>query len=352
MVTLKEIAEICNVSATTVSNVVNGKSKTSEETKKKILDVIKETGYKPNYVAKGLRARKTRTIAIVAEDIAQFTSPTIIESIMAYCERKKYRVTVHNLRLYDRWTDAWYKHEYDEAYHSVLDPVLDDVLATQVDGLIYLAGHARVIRIFEENFPVPTVMCYGLSETVTTPSVIIEDEHSAFEVVSYLIQNGHKRIGLIAGKAENIHTSQRILGYQKALHDNGLSFDQKLVYYGDWTRKSGYDGARALVEEGVSAIFAMCDKMAGGVYDYLYEKGIKIGEGISVAGFDDESIAAYFRPKLTTTALPLTEIGKKAAELLIDKLDQPTDSDETRDKIEIYRIPCTLKIRNSVSKYN
>ena len=99
MATLKEIAEICNVSATTVSNVINGKAKTSEETKNKILKVIKETGYKPNVMAQGLRIKRTKTIAIIAEDIAQFTSPAIIESIMETCEKHGYRVVVHNLRL-------------------------------------------------------------------------------------------------------------------------------------------------------------------------------------------------------------------------------------------------------------
>ena len=347
MVTLKEIAEICNVSATTVSNVVNGKAKTSEETKQRILDVIKETGYKPNYVAKGLRARRTRTIAIVAEDIAQFTSPAIIESIMEYCEERRYRVTVHNLRLYDRWADTWYKQ--DDAYHSVLDPVIKDVLASQVDGIIYLAGHTRVIRIFEDNFPVPAVMCYALSESANVPSVVIEDELSAFEVTTHLINSGHKRIGVIGGRSENIHTAQRLLGYQKALYENGLLYDPKLVYYGDWSRESGYDGAKELLKEGISAIFALCDKMAGGAYDYLDECGIKIGEEISVAGFDDESIAAYFRPQLTTTSLPLAEIGRKSAKLLLDRLEDTMEEEES-DQIRVYRIPCSMVIRKSVSK--
>ena len=108
MVTLKEIAYLCGVSPTTVSNVINGKAKTSEETRQKILQVIDETGFKPNIMAKGLRIKSSRTIAIIAEDLAQFTSPPIIESIMEACEQKDYRVIVHNLRLYDRWQDTWY----------------------------------------------------------------------------------------------------------------------------------------------------------------------------------------------------------------------------------------------------
>lgn len=94
MVTLKEIAQECNVSATTVSNILNGKPKVSEETRLKVLDVVKRRGYQPNYIAQGLRNQKTRTIGIIAEDIAQFSTPGMIESIMAFCEEKGYRTIV------------------------------------------------------------------------------------------------------------------------------------------------------------------------------------------------------------------------------------------------------------------
>ena len=263
MVTLKEVAAICNVSATTVSNVINGKAKTSEETRKRILQVVEETGYKPNYMAKGLRVKRTRTIAIIAEDIAQFTSPTIIEAIMETCEKNDYRVVVHNLRLYDRWQDTWYGQ--DDEYHSVLDPVIRDILSAQIDGVIYLAGHARIIKTFNNNFSLPIVMCYAYSESPSIPSVVIDDEKSAYEIVSYLIKNGHVRIGFVGGRIDNIHTAQRLRGYQRAMYENGFLFDPKLVYYGDWSRRAGYEGAKALVPQKVTALFGLSDQMTGGI---------------------------------------------------------------------------------------
>lgn len=348
MVTLKEVADICHVSATTVSNVINGKAKTSEETKNRILQVIKETGYKPNYMAKGLRNKKTRTIAIVAEDIEQFTSPTMIESIMARCEEDGYRALVHNLRLYDRWKDTWYGQE--EEYHSVLDPVLQDVLSEQVDGLIYLAGHSRIISTFNDDFPLPVVMCYSYSNSAKVPSVVIDDEKSAYEMVSYLIGLGHERIGFIGGRMENIHTSKRLMGYQRALFENGLLYDPELVYYGDWTRESGFEGARIIVPQGVTAIFGISDKMSGGVYDYLEENGIAIGRDISVAGFDNEIISEYFRPQLTTTALPLKEIGRISAELLLDRLEGTGGDPGPMKEPQVIKVPCRLVKRKSVMK--
>jgi LacI family transcriptional regulator len=348
MITLKEVAERCNVSATTVSNVINGKAKTSEETKKRILQVVKETGYKPNIMAKGLRVKKTRTIAIVAEDIAQFTSPPIIESIMETCEKMNYRVIVHNLRLYDRWSDTWYGQE--DEYHSVLDPVIKDIMSAQIDGIIYLAGHARIIKTFNSNFNLPVVMCYAYSESPNIPSVIIDDEKSSYEIVSYLISKGHERIGFIGGRMDNMHTAQRLLGYQKAIYEKGILFDPKLVYYGDWTRKAGYEGAKALLSQKVSAIFGISDHMTGGVYDYLEEKNLSVGKDISVAGFDNESIASFFRPQLTTTELPLREIGKKSAELLLNKLEYANGDLQNGDVPEIIKFPCKMIIRKSVSE--
>ncbi len=333
MVTLKEIAEACGVSPTTVSNVINGKAKTSEETKQRIMQVIDETGYKPNVIAQGLRSKRSKTIAIIAEDLAQFSSPAIIESIMETCEHQDYRVIVHNLRLYDRWQDTWYRRE--DEYYSVINPVLRDIKSAQIDGVIYVAGHARVIKTFNNDFDLPVVMCYAFSESVDIPSVVIDDEESAYQMVSYLIECGHKRIGLIGGRIENIHTAQRLMGYQKAMFEHGLLFDPNLIYYGDWSRKSGYEGARALLKKNVTALFGISN--------------IPIGKDISVAGFDNESISAFFRPQLTTTELPLRLIGKTSAELLLQKLEGSEDI-QLPDKPEVIKIPCEMRIRDSVRK--
>ena len=94
MITIKEIARECNVSPTTVSNILNGKPKVSQETKERVLETVNRLGYRPNYIAQGLRNQKTKMIGIIAEDIAQFTTPEIVEGIMSYCEENGYRSIV------------------------------------------------------------------------------------------------------------------------------------------------------------------------------------------------------------------------------------------------------------------
>ncbi|WP_242622777.1 substrate-binding domain-containing protein [Lachnoclostridium sp. Marseille-P6806] len=273
--------------------------------------------------------------------------PPIIESIMEYCEAQGYRVTVHNLRLYARWADTWYNQE--EAYHSILDPVLSDILSARADGAIYIAGHARVIHCFDENFPIPAVMAYARSGAAGIPSVVIDDVRSAREVVDCLLGMGHRRIGFIGGRKDNLHTQLRLQGYREALEGKGIPFDPELVYYGDWSRGSGCQGARTLSEKGVGVFFSISDQMAGGIYDYADEAGKEIGKDISVGSFDNQEIAQFFRPGLTTTALPLTEIGRESAKILIGRIEWQRQKTGPSGERKLVEIPCTMVRRSSIA---
>ncbi len=346
MVTLKEIAKRCDVSVSTVSNILNGIPKVSEETRQKVLQVIRETGYQPNYIAQGLRKKKTKLIGIIAEDISLFSTPIIIESIMSYCEAKNYRTIMVNLRLYARWNEQWYHDE--EEYNSVLNPAIQELLSIKVDGIIYVPGHARNMSCFAGDFKIPAVMTYGYTHTPEFPSVVIDDEKGGYDMTEYLLKMGHKRIGIIGGRKDNIHMDKRLLGYQRALFDRQIFYNPDLVCYGNWDRECGYEGAKILIKKNVTAIFCLSDVIAGGVYDYLEENELEAPEDISVVGFDDQLIAQYFRPSLTTAALPLKEIGKKAAELLIRSLDG--DEEQTENQSGEIALPCSVIIRKSVKR--
>ena len=331
MITLKEIARECNVSPTTVSNILNGKPKVSEETRRRVLETIEKRGYRPNYIAQGLRNQKTRMIGIIAGVCAR--TPF---------EERGYRTIVKNLRLYARWSDSWYDNE--SRYHSILDPTLKELNSIMVDGMIYIAGHARIIHCFPEGFRTPAVMAYAIERNAGIPSVLIDDERSAYEIVRYLISKGHRKIGVMAGRANNIHTQQRLLGYQKALFERQILFNPSWIRYADWQKGGAYEEAKELLKTDVTAVFCMADRMAGGVYRYLDEKGLRAGRDIAVAGFDNQDIAEYFVPGLTTTALPLKEIGNTAAHILLDWLEG-----ENEREGKIY-IPCSFVERDSVQQ--
>ncbi len=343
LITLKEIARICDVSITTVSNVLNGKPKVGKETRKKVLKVVEETGYQPNYFAQTIRKQKTRMIGIVVEDLDLFSTTPIVESIMAYCDDNGYRTILVNMRLYDRWKDTWYADELKTK--SVFDPTIRELLSIKVDGIIYVAGHCRYINYFGDDFKHPAIIVYALSTSPRIPSIVFDDEKGSYDITKHLISKGHRRIGVIAGTMDNLHTQKRTLGYQKALLEEKILFNPDWIKYGDWERESGYIQAEKLVKENVTAIFCMNDLMAAGAYDYLYDNNIIVGEDISIVGYDNNEISAFLRPQLTTSDIPLRNIGKTAAEYFIKVIDNEID---IKDEQKIIKLPCELVIRDSV----
>jgi LacI family transcriptional regulator len=343
LITQKEIARICGVSTSTISNILNGKKKVSEATRQKVLEVVRQTGYHPNYFAQGMRKQKTNIVGIISEDLVQFSSPPIIERIMAYCEDMNYRTILINMRMYDKWKSTWYND--DEKLLSVLRPAIRELLSIKVDGIIYVAGHSRVISCFPDDFEIPVIIVYTYTTSAKFPSVVIDDEKGGYDMTRYLISMGHRKIGVIAGVADNLHTQKRSEGYMKALSEEKLPYDPALIRYGDWKRPSGYREVEHLIKQGVTAIFCMNDDMAAGVYDYLYDHGLVVGEDISVAGYDNMEISRYLKPALTTNEIPFSEIGTKSAELMVSLLTQGNDDVEIRGTI---KMPCRIIPRNSV----
>jgi LacI family transcriptional regulator len=334
---------MCGVSVSTISNILNGKLKVSEATRQRVMEVVKQTGYQPNYFAQGMRKQKTNIIGIITEDLIQFSSPPIIERIMAYCEDNNYRTILINMRMYDKWRNTWYEDE--EKQQSVLEPAIRELLSIKVDGIMYVAGHGRVINCFPDDFKVPAMVVYAYSKSPAFTSVVIDDEKGGYDMTRYLISKGHRKIGVIAGTADNMHTQKRSLGYQRALHENGIPFNPDWIRYGDWKRPSGYQECGMLISQGVTAIFCMNDDMAAGVYDYLHEHDMKAGKDISIAGYDNMEISGYLEPALTTNEIPFAEIGTRSAEIMIGSLTHDKDGSKAP---EVVKIPCRIIERDSV----
>ncbi|MBR4832224.1 MAG: LacI family DNA-binding transcriptional regulator [Butyrivibrio sp.] len=340
MVTIKEIAKECGVSTATVSNIINGKKNVGEDTRARVMAVIERTGYKLNYVAQGLRKKKTQTIGIIAEDIGIFTTPEMIEGVMEVCEDNGYRTIVQNLRLYSRWDDLWFDNE--KMYNSVMDPAVQEMASIRVDGIIYIAGHGRKISRFPSGYDIPAVLAYAYSQQSDVPSVVIDDEDSARVMVKYLIDHGHKRIGVLAGEQDNLHAKLRMLGYQRALYEAGILYDPNLVIYAGWGKEYGYRESANMLKNDVTAVFCMSDRIAGGLYQYLYEHNMEAGKDISVVGFDGEIISEFMMPELTTTKIDLIGIGKTAMNMLLDKLDG-------KETEQLVKVPCKFIERRSVN---
>lgn len=343
MPTIKEIAKLCNVSVATVSNIINNKGGVSDQTKARVLKVVEEMNYTPNSIAKNLKTKNTRSIGVIAEDMTVFVLPDIIDGITEFCEKEGYQILLVNLRLYKKFSDSYYQ---DNNHKEIVNREIQKLLSKQVEGIIYIAAHGRVIRVLSEDLPIPAVVAYGIAGREGIPSVAVGDVRGARALVGHLISYGHTKIGVIAGKKDSMHTQGRLEGYQRALYENNLLYDPNLVVYGDWNRESGYQSTDRLLEKGVTAIFGMNDLMAGGAYDRLNELGIQVGKDIAVVGYDNREMASYENPPLTTMGLPLHDIGYRASELLVKLLRR----EDGVDGSGICYVDCKPFLRDSVNR--
>lgn len=316
MATIREISEKAKVSIATVSKVLNGKKGVSQETIDNVMAIAHDLNYRPNLNARSLKKGQSRTLGVITEDLTVFNTPEIVDGISAYCESNDYHYILGNMRFNKRYGNHPNAEECSKLVHSQVDTML----SKQVDGIIYIGCHSRAIvpiRIYNE---IPFVCTYCYSTNPNIPSVLYDDQKAAYEATQLLIDRGHRDIGVIAGQAESMHTTNRILGYQEALYANSIPYNPKFTLNGDWEKDKGYELSGELIKAGVTAIFAHNDIMAAGAIEYCNRHGILIGKDIALMGFDDREIATACHPTLSTVSLPLFEMGQTAAKLMLDML--------------------------------
>ncbi len=301
------------------------------------------------------------TVGIITEDFTQFTVPAILEGAIETLEKNGYNTVVSDLRLYTRWkNDGWF--DNGRLVGTIVEPAIRQMTELRVDGILYVAGHGRHIDLPQPG-GTPVVLSYSYPTDPLIPFTVIDDVEAAESMTRFLIERGHRRIALITGMPDNIHTRLRLEGYHNALGRAGIPYVPELVIPSTWTQEGGYAAAAKALEQQPTAIFCMNDKMAGGVYELCQERGIEIGKDISVVGFDNESISSYMIPKLTTMEIPLYRFGRTAAVQLLGKMgkmpnqielpfDAPLDTNEKYDRPsdrgDGVRMHCALMERDSV----
>ena len=332
IVTIKEIAERCGVSQTTVSLVLNDRENTiSVATKEKIMRVAKECDYHPNGIARSLAMRKSNTIGVIVPDISNSFFSESVKSIQIELDRYGYTMLLCNTEE---------KYENDIKYIKLL-------VNRQVDGLILTMsaesltnGNWAEIKDMLQTFKIPTVL-YDRYYPGDEPKVFVDNAQGAYELTKYLIEKGHRDIGLITGPVNLISSKGRFEGVLKALKEAGLSLNQNHVVHANYDVESGRKGAQALFGK-VSAIFAFNDMQAYGVLEAAREIGISIPNDVSLAGFDDIFYSNVLDIPLTTVSQPIGEMSKELCTLLLRAIDGKED---VHDEISI---PGKLVKRDSV----
>jgi LacI family transcriptional regulator len=310
--TIKDIARIAKVSHTTVSRALNDKSRIKNETKKKILDIAKELNYRPNFIARSLVMRRTKTLGLVITTIANPFYTELSQGIETTAIRLGYNIILCSTN-------------YDL---SVENQYIDMLRSKGVDGIIFTSAHMgdpNIIGLADEGFPIILVnrRTYHPMVREKVDYVGVDNILGGFLAVEHLIKLGHKRIGVIGGSSESSVGFERLQGGKKALAAYGLEEIGDYFLEGDFLKGSGYQGGKKFLKmnEPPTAIFATNDYMALGTYQAIAEEGMKIPEEIALIGFNDIEFTSMKGIELTTIGQKKYEMGEVAVKTLLERIE-------------------------------
>ncbi len=323
-VTIKDIARELKISPSTVSRALKDHPDISPATKKAVRELAQELDYQPNSVALSLRKSKTYTIGVIIPQLVHHFFSTVISGIEDVAYNAGYHVMIC---------------QSNESYErEVLST--QALLTSRVDGmLVSVSQETDDVKHFQSilNRGIPTVFFDRVVTGLDTSSVVVDDFGGAYRAVEYLIRSGCRKIAHLGGPNNLVISQSRLKGYEQALDDYGFGGDSSLVVTAGLTIEEGSAACRKLLERGVlpDAIFAANDPVAIGALQVLKEKGIKVPEEISIIGFSNEPITALIDPPMTTVAQPGFEMGRLAAQLLLDEILHKDDADKVSGKKEL-----------------
>lgn len=329
-ITIKEIAKRVGVSIGTVSRIINNQSfGYSQETRRRVQEIIAETGYVPNRVARSMVTKQSYTVGYLVDDISNPFFPEIAKGISHIASEKGF-----NLLLCEGGKSAEaVEIQLKTLYKSGVDGIITGSYALSEKNIDYLLKIQLPFVIMDANIPGDGF--YNIS---------VDNYSGARTIMNYLVAHGHRKIACVTGNMSFESSRIRLNGYKSVMAENGLDWDG-LIAEGDYSEKGGRKAMEQLEGKEYTAVFAFNDMMAIGVCRYLQEKGIRVPEDVSVAGFDDISLASFVYPPLTTMHQPLFEMGQGAMEMLLQAMESGLAQENKERKYEL-----TLVERKSVGK--
>lgn len=309
-VSIKDVAKKAGVSIATVSRVLNDIDVVNEETKKKVVDAIKELGYRPNIVARSLKTQRTKTIGILVPDISSQIYPEIVRGAEDVANIYDYNIILCN---------SDYDMDKEKEYLRVLKEKM-------VDGLLYMSISLEKETVDLVNeLDLKTILVETKDEDGSFPSVTIDNVKAMYDSTKFTIDKGAKNIAFIGTRQDKVNAfTRRFEGYEKALNDNGFEVDEALTYFDGFKVKTGYHGVEKFLTSGkkFDAIVCSSDDIAMGAINALRDNGLRVPEDVSVMGFSNISMSDVFYPKITTVAEPMYDMGSIAMRMLIKILNK------------------------------
>ena len=319
--TIDDVASLAGVSIKTVSRVVNREPNVRESTREKVEKAIASLHYRPNISARNLASHKSHLIVLIYDDPRAYETPSsgyiirMQQGALQACRATGNELLIHPCNYRNR---------------NVRRELIELVERTRPDGVVIaapLSSAPAIISAFADA-KVPYVRLSPGSQSRQEFTVSTNDREISAEMTRHLASLGHERIAFVTGHPRHKAVGNRFKGYRDGLEQSGLEYSDELVYAGDNSMASGEAAADALLdaEPAPTAIFAANDDMAAGIVRAANRRGINIPGMLSVAGFDDNSMARQLTPALTTVRQPLTEMAKAAAEAAITDPEQRPES--------------------------
>ena len=306
-VTLKDVAKEAGFSVSIVSRVINNYGSFSEETKTKVLKVVKKLNYKPDAIARSLKTKHTNAIGVIISDIVTFFFTTLVRGIEDVARQSNYSVILCNSD-----EDPIKEREYLSALYE-----------GGIDGLIIspsLGNDSYLKKLVRGGLPL--VLVDRRIRGLKVPTVTVDNEVGAYETVNYLISLGHQRIGIITGLKGTSTSEERLGGYKRALEEHHLPLIPELIKSGDYRREKAKEVAKEFLgmKNPPTALFVSNEPMTNGTLLGLRENKIKIPEEMSIIGFDDHIWAPIVDPALTCVSQPSYSIGTLACQTLLKEI--------------------------------
>ncbi len=301
--TIADVAEYSGVSPSTVSHVLTGKRKISDEVAAKVQAAISHLDYRPSRAVQALAEQRTGMIGVVATQCSNLGSTVVNEIMQAELAR----------------------HGYEQAIGIAGNTVkkgiaiLTRFAAMNLDGIINMLPQVSSREAARLCDPMP-VVTYQRQEDAP---ILVDDEGMTFNMMDYFWSLGHRKIGFIVDETKGVDAPEdpSFKAYSRFLENKGLPVDPQLVFKGSVDIGSGYMAAEQFVRAGATACFAGNDQMAVGVYQWAYANNVRIPDDLSVIGLDNSPLATAVFPQMTSIQLPLEEMVQHTVETLVAKIE-------------------------------
>lgn len=330
-VTIDDVAKHAKVSKSTVSQYLNKRYEyMGKQTRKRIEEAIALLDYHPNIVARSLKQKTTKTIGVIVANILHTFSTQVIRAIEDVCHESDFHLIVCN---------ADDRPKKERQYIEMLQ-------AKQVDGLIIFPTGGNIDLYSEmKRHQFPVVFVDRIVDSIQIPSVMLDNEKAAELAVQHFVEKGYERIGMLTNVVNDVTPrKERLAGFKKALRNNGICVNDSYIKSIEISQiQHGLKDILA-VKPTVQAVLAGNDLTLIEILKYVKENKIRIPEDLAIIGIDDVPFASFYEPALTIVAQPAFEIGTKAAELLLNMIQNEIQDNSER---YIYRLPPRLIERDS-----